>query len=96
MINTTFTPEILTLSTQLFLLSWLFTMPSWWADLLAIGYERLLLAYRPGLFTRRLLDVFYEVLTCHKCLTFWSIWCITLNPFAALAGACIASALPQR
>lgn len=90
MIHFAFTPADLGISIQAFLLAWLFTMPSWWADLLAIGYESLLLKTRPRPFVQKLLDLLYEVFTCHKCLTFWSIWCLTLNPIAALAGAFLA------
>jgi hypothetical protein len=96
MIHFDFTPSDLAIGAQAFLFAWFFTMPSWWADLLAIGYESLLLKSKPGLFVRRLLDLLYEVLTCHKCLTFWSIWCLTLNPFAALAGAFLASVMSER
>jgi hypothetical protein len=38
--------------------------------------------------------LFYEVISCQKCLTFWVVWAITLNPWVALTlslGAAITS-----
>lgn len=28
--------------------------------------------------------LFYEVISCQKCLTFWAVWAITGNPWVAL------------
>lgn len=86
----TLNPDHIIIAIQLFACTWLFTLPTWWQDLLAALYENFLETWKPRRVVQQFFDYFYEIISCHKCLTFWTIFAVTLNPIVALLAAWVA------
>ena len=95
MFNYTLTPEVLLLATQIFACTWIFTLNTWWQELLADLYINFIETWRPRPVFQRFFDYYYEIISCHKCLTFWTTLIITGNPIVALLFAWAASFTPH-
>ena len=68
---------------QIFLITWIFTHHDKISEVLDKGYI-LLKSKTKKKVIAFILENIHEVLTCHKCLSFWTTLIITQNIFAAI------------
>lgn len=68
---------------QIFLITWLFTHHDKISEVLDKAYIWTLSKIKNKVI-RFILENIHEVLTCHKCLSFWTTLIITQNIFAAI------------
>lgn len=79
---------MITTTNLLILLSvWFFTENDYIQGILDLLRDGVNLEHKLG----KLLHIIFDILTCFKCLTFWSFLFITLNPLLALTASFTAS-----